>query len=89
MLSVSPPTALALPFKKGLRHVPPGSSTVRLHHSLGGWKGHDCFLHFSDMLVALTPNGGCRGTDNFGVGANSRESTMRYFSAAAIVAAYL
>jgi hypothetical protein len=41
------------------------------------------------MLVALTPNGGCRGTDNFGVGANSRESTMRYFSAAAIVTAYL
>jgi hypothetical protein len=31
----------------------------------------------------------CRGTDNFGAGVNSRESTMRYFNAAAVVTTYL
>ena len=37
--SASPPTALALPLKWGLRHVPPGSSAVRLHQSRGGAEG--------------------------------------------------
>jgi hypothetical protein len=31
----------------------------------------------------------CRGTDNFGVGVNSRQSTMRDFSVAAVVTTYL
>jgi hypothetical protein len=55
-----PPTAWALPLEKGLRHVPVGSSAIKLPQSRGDAKGRN--VAFWQMLSKKGFCGGLRAT---------------------------